>query len=185
MEWAFAGTSSTTEISSESGNNELGDSGWHSFWEHWIDSKSDNPKPDEGDMWVQDNGDVLERGVLTHPISGLQITCEELWGNLEVELLGGNQRISIVLKVENKEANTRGMVVRVGGWCQGIMKSGGILNIERWRWIESKNDWDRVVKIGSGDLPCAVTFDSQNLSEQGTVTSGGLEWEVIENFIWN
>ena len=184
VEWAFAGTSSTTEISSGPANNELGDSAWHCVWEHWIDSKSDDPKPDEGDMWAQTNGDVLERGVQIHPLSGLQTTYEELWGDLDVELLGGEKRVSIVLKVENKETNTRGMVVRVGGWCQGILKSGGELHIERWQWTELKNSWERIVKIGSSDLPCAMTFGSQNVSEKGTVTSGGLEWKVIEKFIW-
>ena len=185
LEWAFAGTSSTTEIASGSTNIELGASGWHSVWEHWIDSKSDDPKPDEGDMWAQTNGDVLERGTQTHPVSGLQTTYEELWGDLEIELVGGGEkRISVVLKVEDKETNTRGMIVRVGGWCQGIMKSGGALNIERWKWMEPKKDWERTVKIGSGDLPCAVTFDGQNVSEKGTTASGSLEWKVIERFSW-
>ena len=181
LEWAFAGTSSRTE-----GSNGHGDVGpTHSVWEHWIDSKSDNPRPDEGDMWPQPNGDVLERGTQIHPITRLQTDYEELWGDLDVEKVGEEQeRVSIVLKVENHGSNTRGMVVRVGDWCQGIMKSGGALNIERWHWIKNKYTWERVVKIGSSELPCAIACNNEMVSKKGTVVSNGLQWNVIEVFRW-
>jgi len=181
VEWAFAGTSSTTQ-----GSNGPGDTkSIHSVWEHWIDSKSDNPQPDEGNMWPQSNGDVLERGTQILPVTGLQTEYEELWGDLDVEKVGEEkERISIVLKVENQESHTRGLVVRVGDWCQGIMKSGGVLNIERWHCMKTQNTWERVVKIGSSDLPCVAACNNEMTSEKGTVVSNGLLWNVIEVFRW-
>lgn len=181
VEWAFAGTSSTTEDLSGPGDAKPR----HSVWEHWIDSKSDNPQPDEGDMWPQNNGDVLERGTQVHPVTGLQTVYEELWGDLQVEKVGEEKdRVSIVLKVEDDEAATRGMVVRVGDWCQAILKSRGALTIERWRWIKTTNNWERLVKIGSGDLPCAIACNSQMVREEGTIVCGDLKWTIIEIFNW-
>lgn len=181
LEWAFAGTSSTTE-----GSSGLEDAKpLHSIWEHWIDSKSDNPRPDEGDMWRQNNGDVLERGTQVHPVTGLQTEYEELWGDLQVEKVGEERdHVSIVLKVENHEAGTRGMVVRVGDWCQAILKSREALTIERWRWTKRMNDWERLVKIGRGNLPCAIVCNSQMVREEGTIVCGDLEWTIVEKFHW-
>ena len=85
----------------------------HSVWEHWIDSKSDDPAPDAGDMYLQDNGDVLEKGTQKHPETGEEVGYEELWTELEVDVIpeeGG--KYSTVLKHESK--NSRGMVVKSG-----------------------------------------------------------------------
>ena len=181
LEWAFAGTSNTTEGFSGPGDAKH----LHSVWEHWIDSNSDDPRPDEGDMWPQCNGDVLERGTQIDPITGLQTEYEELWGDLKAEKVGEEkEHVSIVLRIENHEPRTRGLVVRVGDWCQGIMKSKGTLNIERWRWVKAKNNWERVVKIGSGDLPCAIACNSHMVGEKSTIVSGDLEWNVVEKSSW-
>ncbi len=184
LDWAFAGTSSTTQASSGPGDVKP----LHSVWEHWIDSKSDNPQPDEGDMWPQNNSDVLERGTQVHPLTGVRTEYEELWGDLQVEKVGKEEeRVSIVLRVENHESNIRGMVVRVGDWCQGIMKSRGALNIERWRWIKTKDNWERLVKIGSSDLPCAIACDNQMVREKGIrgiIMFDDLEWNIVEYFSW-
>ena len=182
LEWAFAGTSSTTVSANEPGEAKP----LHSVWEHWIDSKSDDPRPDEGDMWPQDNGDVLERGTQIHPVTGLQTGYEELWGDMEVEKVGEDkERVSIVLKFDEVDGNlSRGMIVRVGRWCQGIIKSDGLLAIERWHWIDEVNKWERVVNIGDGNLPCAATFETRLTKGKSTVASHGQEWKVVETFTW-
>lgn len=179
LEWAFAGKSHTTRGATDDGVSKP----QHSVWEHWIDSKSDNPSIDEGDMWPQANGDVLERGTQKHPVTGLDCEYEELWADLDVEVVGNEKtRISVALKVENSDKSTRGLIVRVGSWCQGLLKIGDELTIERWQWINS--EWNRIVRIGDGILPCDATFIDQIFSEEGIVQSGGLLWKVIEDFRW-
>lgn len=104
--WGFAGTSwSPTPTSGR--------------WEHAIDSRADDehdPIVDEGSLEVLENGDVLERGQMVdpdNPALGLR-NYEELWRD-EV-LAAAGQRVSVVLET------TGGIVVRVGRWCQGILK---------------------------------------------------------------
>lgn len=178
LEWAFAGKSKTTQASTDDGVSKP----QHSVWEHWIDSKSDNPSVDEGDMWPQANGDVLERGTQKHSVTGLDCAYEELWADLDVEVVGNEKtRISVVLKTENSDKRARGLVVRVGSWCQGILKVGDKLTIERWQWINS--GWYRTLRIGDGVLPCGATFIDRTFVEDNTLQSSDL-WNVVENFCW-
>ncbi|KAK4694601.1 hypothetical protein P7C71_g3004, partial [Lecanoromycetidae sp. Uapishka_2] len=177
IQWAFAGRShATPQGARKDGMIQLS----HTVWDHWIDSKSNDPDKDEGDMWVQKNGDVLERGKNSNPETGEEIEYEELWHDLEVESMGKkHNHSSVVMRAENSEKNLKGMVVKVGGWCQGIMKVGDELTVERWEhklgsvsdnqqeavrvqqnggWRTEKgrtrNDWIRTFKLGKGFLPC-------------------------------
>ena len=85
-------------------------------------------------MWLQDNGDVLERGKQKHRVSGAEVEYEELWGDLDIDTIRRKQnRSSIALRADDREKNARGMIVKVGGWCQGIMKIGDKVTIERWQ----------------------------------------------------
>ncbi|MCJ1467637.1 hypothetical protein MMC07_006262 [Pseudocyphellaria aurata] len=178
LEWAFAGKSQTTQASMNDGVSKP----QHSVWEHWIDSKSDNPSADEGDMWPQANGDVLERGTQKHPVTGLECEYEERWADLDVEVVGNEKtRISVVLKIENSDKRTRGLVVRVGSWCQGILQVGDKITIERWQWTNS--GWIRIVRIGDGILPCDATFIDRTFMEEINRQRGDL-WKVVESFCW-
>lgn len=183
LDWAFAGTSTVTQGSGP-------DKPSHSVWEHWIDSKSDNPASDEGDMYVQENGDVLEKGTQKHPDTGEEVEYEELWTDLVINVIpeeGG--RYSTVLKHESEDA--KGLFVRVGGWCQGILKEGGKLTVERWRWATQENDehqgpgyWKRIVRFGDGEMPSPTLYKGIKDSKDTTVVSGELKWEVVENHRW-
>lgn len=134
LEWAFAGRSHTEEARPGPGEQKPA----HTVWEHWIDSNSDDPATDEGDMWTQSNGDVLEQGKNVDPDTGVVKAYEELWRNLEVEAVGQEKGFaSVVLRVQDDRMGARGMVVRVGGWCQGILKVGDDITTERWQWISS------------------------------------------------
>ena len=182
LEWAFAGKSYTAQISIDDGVN----TPQHALWEHWIDSKSDkrsHDELDEGYMRPQPNGDILERGTQKHPVTGLDCEYEELWGELDVEVVGNEKsRISVVLETEINNKNARGLVVRVGRWCQGILQTGDKFTVERWQWVNS--EWNRTVRVGDGVLPCDATFIDGTLSEEDLVRSGDLHWKVVENFHW-
>lgn len=182
LEWAFAGESHTNK----EGTNSDTKKPYHAVWDHWIDSKSSDPSADEGDMLPQPNGDVLEQGSQIHPVTGLQCEYEELWGELDVETVGGEaDRISIVLKVENDDNKTRGMVVRVGSWCQGILKTGDNITVERWQAQDPKSGkWNQIIKLGSAILPCERTFSVEGLENGNLITSNDLQWKIIEKHGW-
>ncbi len=151
LEWAFAGTSHTSpldSVSDSNSNDPIAESGtsdksmhgklrpYRSVWNHWVDSRTDTPKPDEADMYTLLNGDVLERGYDKDPVSGRVVSeYEELWRDLPVFNIEG-ERVSVVLRMQDDVHGARGMVVRVGGWCQGFVKIGGEITVERWGWAD-------------------------------------------------
>ena len=175
IEWAFAGKSRTVaQQAKKLGEGQTS----HTVWDHWIDSKSDNPDTDEGDMIEQENGDVLERGKNVNPETGEETVYEELWHDLEIESLGKkHNHSSVVMRAEDLDKGLKGMVVKVGGWCQGITKIGNDLTVERWEHKlgglsgdkrealtshsvseaaadKTRNEWFRTFRSGTGFLPC-------------------------------
>lgn len=182
LEWAFAGESYSNKKVTDIGI----DKPYHAVWDHWIDSKTHEPSADEGDMLLQPNGDVLERGCQIHPVTGLECEYEELWGDLDTEIVGKEiQRVSVALKIENDDRLTRGIVVRVGSWCQGILRTGEDITVERWQSKNPKSgEWNLVRKIGSAALPCKSTLNVDGLEVGAFVQSDGLQWKVVEVFHW-
>lgn len=233
IEWAFAGKTHTREITNQKTSSAGGGGGGeeeaapckHSVWEHWIDSKATMttpPPPDEGDMYTLANGDVLERGKQTDPITRKEWEYEELWTDLKIESIPGernallkegeeeeeevevSKRVSVVIKAENVHGEIIGLIVRVGGWVQGVLRySNGTLEVERWCWKKGdkeeeeeeegkgkgkgKGAWKCVFRVGyNGIMPCHVTFGEAlgSLNEgQGLPGSGGM-WTVVEIFRW-
>ena len=178
IQWAFAGKSrSTKEVKNEQGTTVS----WHSAWDHWIDSKSEEPVFDEGDMNLQEDETVLETGNTVDPDTDHVEYYEELWKDLPIDEIGkkGNKS-SIVAKAEMPEENFKGLVVKVGGWCQGIAKRGDQLTVERWRrqpqeggegelpatehTETTRNGWVRIFKTGDADriLPCRTMCEQTN-----------------------
>lgn len=207
LEWAFAGKSHST-ISKDS-SMQLS----HTVWDHWIDSRSNNPDPDEGDMWVQPNGDILEKGKSKDTATGEEIEYEELWHDLHVEAFGKkDNRSSLVIRADNPERNIRGMAIKIGGWCEGILRVEDELTVERWEWkspidMASKvassetnkesgrtfNDWVRTIKIGKRTLPCKELCERTGgkFGLNAVLTSStdnewkkDIEWKVAEEYYW-
>lgn len=100
----------------------------------------------------------------------------------------------MVMKVDNENCNARGLVVRVGQYCQGILKVGNELTVERWEWMDPKSpsepesksgsgEWKSQVKIGDGSLPCDKAMQD-GVHNGATIRSGALEWRVIEEYCW-
>lgn len=190
LEWGFAGTSHNQTKYDQSKMVEYS----HSIWEHWIDSRTDEPSVDEGDLWPQPNGDVLESGTQVDPITGAERKYEELWGDVPVKTVDGeDKRVSLVLKVDDKNRNARGLVVRLGQFCQGILQVGNKFTVERWEWINlaDKSEpgpqawWRCKVRIGDSSLPCDPAMNTLEKVYNGvTIQSGQLEWRVIEDYRW-
>lgn len=207
IDWAFAGNSrAKPQEGHENGMSLLS----HTVWDHWIDSKSNNPGVDEGDMWLQEDGDVLERGKQKNPDTGEETTYEELWHDLEVIPLGDKRnRSSVVMRTDDQQKDVRGMAVKIGGWCQGILKTRNDLTVERWERKptddgeslvyddneegRTRNDWIRTFRCGQGALPCRYmcsntsgklgmeTVERSYLDDDRNQFNG---WRVLEEYYW-
>ena len=175
LQWAFAGKSRVTSSQRSQAGEVVS---WHNVWDHFIDSKSDEPEKDEGDMSLQEDGTVLEKGVHIDATTGAREEYEELWSDLEIETMGTKgHKSSIVVRTESKIARVQGLVVKVGGYCQGLLKKEGRLTVERWQKqarqgeqdhenalgadfesMRTRNNWVRVFKLGQDALPCEYVW---------------------------
>lgn len=190
LQWAFGGTSASTPATSTRPA--------HTVWTHTLDSLSDDPSPDEGDLFPQPNGDVLELGHSKNPDSGIEANFEELWTDLEARPAGKQdegRRWSMVWK-----AKDWGLIVRVGTWCQGIVKANGNITVERWRWCErgagqeeerllaasiasagktneetEDGTWIRIFKLGEAIIPCEKTWKIGHQVEDS-------DWKLEEHY---
>ncbi|KAF2153240.1 hypothetical protein K461DRAFT_320922 [Myriangium duriaei CBS 260.36] len=182
LTWAFAGTSSTVLRPADptllTNDTPLIP---HCTWTHWIDSHAapnrDTDVLDEGDMYPSPSNDgrTLERGAMVNPATGIRQEYEECWVDEDV---GVGEAVVVMLEDEG----AKGMVVRVGGWCQGILKvvrgEEAEVSVERWKKGDD-GSWRRVMKVGRLWLPCAVAWE-KGLRLGQEVSYQGWEWKVVE-----
>lgn len=168
LEWGFAGTSHTEPAVPEPGKVKPS----RSVWKHWVDSNSDDPKPDEGDMWPQPNGDTLEKGSTRDPKTGAVTQYEELWADVPVEKTGIDEGfVSIVLQLYDEAHSARGIVVRVGGWCQGLLKVGNEVTVERWKWVARDSKSSKHGPTKGGESKTSAVVDGSKSTISGTLDS--------------
>ena len=144
---------------------------------------------DEGDMYPQDNGEVLEYGAMVNPEKGIVEKYEECWVDLEPKRVGTEERLKCwALKMEEKGEEgevVRGMIVRIGEYIQGVVRRGGEVAVGRWVWSEGK-DWERLVGIGKLDVPAEVLEVGYKIHQEEKFMSGdGLEWVCVESIGWS
>ena len=157
-------------------------------------------------MTVQHDGTVLEEGSNVNATTGAVERYEELWQDLPVDAIGkkGNKS-TLVLKADHLDENFKGLVVKVGGWCEGIVKTKGNLTIERWRRqpkeldegvmsvmkgdesTRTRNDWIRLFKMGNGSMPiesvCSQTDGKLGLNAKVKAQDES-EWKVVEEYYY-
>lgn len=148
-------------------------------------------------MYDLGNGLFLEHGHAWHPHLGRVAGHEELWRDVPIKSSGegaeaGRGKVCVVLRCEDGEKGVRGVVVRVGAFCQGIVQYGGATTTERWEFgtederdVEDEKKWKRTARTGDAFLPCAVAFRDEVVRMGGRVRYGGLEWVVEEVWVWN
>ncbi|KAK3940329.1 hypothetical protein QBC46DRAFT_354316 [Diplogelasinospora grovesii] len=192
LEWAIAGTSSSWPLSPplDEGNGPV----MHARWEHWIDSRTLDVEnaADEGINYPRPDGTTLEKGRMVNPATGLEADYEELWVSIPPsrKLLHDWDRpnnnegelaiVVIVLQLHNDPLEKRGMVVRVGDYCQGLLRKGDNITAERWVF-EIHGEPSIVEKVGEGLLPCALAMDAGEKMFKGQqVTIGDDVWNVVE-----
>ncbi|GKT64073.1 hypothetical protein ColTof4_04381 [Colletotrichum tofieldiae] len=185
LEWGIAGTSSSAVRDDGNGGQVR-----HSRWEHWIDSRTTEPEKaaDEGDMYEQPDGLTLEKGRMVNPATGKATDYEELWRDVEPVPAGaaggagaGEAVECIVLRFEDEPTRSRGLVVWLGRFCQGISRIGGDVAAQRWEWRDDEG-WKRTVRIGERELPCeALLKTGAPLSVGAHIVHEDLVWDVLES----
>lgn len=190
LEWAFAGTLSSTPAKLSRTGEILKPA--HTIWNHWIDSTTTNPVKDEGDMYPQSDGTVLEYGSMPHLKTGKVTKYEECWEDVEPALVGDEEEfVSWVLTCGDPELETIGMLIRIGEVIQGIVRKGGEVSVVRWEWDakadeEEEAEWERTVAIGRLEVP-GVLFEGGENIVKGVELMGsdGLDWICVEAFEWS
>ena len=195
LDWGFAGESHTRRAPA-SPHATLGAFN-RSSWTHWVDSRvrvGHVMAADEGDMYSLGDGRFLEVGFAFHPHLGRVAGHEELWRDVDVlSTEGSGRKRCVVLRCKDAARGVRGVVVRVGQFCQGILMVGGEVTTERWEGEvftegvgekEEKAKWKRTARSGLGWLPCSVTWRNEKVVLGGKVVFKGFEWVVEEVWEW-
>ncbi|KAL9640120.1 MAG: hypothetical protein Q9204_000837 [Flavoplaca sp. TL-2023a] len=179
LQWAFAGTKTSIEK----------DGRTISTWHHPIDSLSENPKPDVGEMTELENGDVLEKGETIDEDTGVVTHYEELWEELVPHFWSQDSwRKCVVLKTLDEDKDNMGMAIRCGSFSQGILKRKEGIMVEQWDFVcgEHAGRYERVVRLGEGEMPCEGLLKGGlgEMEEGERVCVGGVEWVVVEVARW-
>jgi hypothetical protein len=191
LDWAFSGQSHATPAK--------GKEPGFSKWEHWLDSKTgwdEPPEEDEGLMYPQDDGRTLEKGGSVNPDTGEENTYEEMWRDVKIgksSTWPSNNWCCVTLVLEQPEKKSRGSIMRLGSYCQGVKKVGEEFCAERWKYEypdECKGGkWCLLARVGKGKVGCEVLFskDNEDEKELGEMIKvgkrldiAGDEWKVTE-----
>jgi hypothetical protein len=194
-----------------------------STWHHWLDSEHAIDSPhiplDSGLMFAVPRQTpsspefTLEFGTAFSPRLDRMTAYEELWRDIAIQPCSpSSKKVCIVLRTEgvNEFGDAiRGVVVRLGRYCQGILRKGDTVTVERWEFKEGdrvrkgesvgKEDtnrdwegedesyggtWERTVKIGREVLPCMAAQKEEELDVTMQVSLKGYVWVVEELVEW-
>jgi hypothetical protein len=147
---------------------------------------------DEGDMYPQTDGSTLEKGRMPNPATGIDTDYEELWVSEDIKPVpafasGGNVTdvsVCVVLQMQRDEEGRRGMVVRLGQYCQAFVRTGegeADITIERLKWDAAVGGWVKLVRIGDAEVPTDfATHLAHEAVKDDVVSVGDDVWTVVE-----
>jgi hypothetical protein len=185
LDWGFTGQATSTPSPDGKGPR-------HSRWEHWVDSKTkidDPPVSDEGYMYAREDGRTLEKGRMVNPATGVDEDYEEMWADPPVEKPAhwkDDSLSGVVLKCEQK--GIKGSIVRLGSYCQGVLRVGESICAERWTvgaegdGVGNVGKWVLLARLGGGEVGCERLFAERDADLRVGVAfaNGGREWVVTE-----
>ncbi|KAJ9150318.1 hypothetical protein NKR23_g3728 [Pleurostoma richardsiae] len=176
LDWAFGGTSESSQRDDGHGGKVA-----HSTFQHWVDSRAHAAEQirDEGDMFPQPDGTTLETGKMVNPATGVETDYEEVWKDEEPIWIDGASVPCTVLQLQDDDRGVRGMVVRLGQYCQGVMREGDDFTAERWEWRAAR--WALTARVGNGRVPCSgvANLDPQ-LKTGDALDDGDYRWKIVE-----
>lgn len=187
LDWAIVGNSESAVVNGVS----------HSKWHHWIDSRTAvaDGVVDEGDMsdHPTDPALTLEKGRMLNPATGVETDYEEMWRSEPIEVVPGiGDREGAVtclalhwdgaVKGDAPEGCVRrGLVVRLGQYCQAFARDGESISLERLKWDAGQQRWASLARMGDQEFPTDIaTYFAHEATVDDEVTVGGAIWKVVE-----
>jgi len=92
-------------------------------------------------------------------------------------------RYRMVATLDDPQQKARGVVIRLGQFCQGLMMVDDEVELERWVFAHD-GGWTRVAKLGSRVLPCGWVLNPGSVQEGDTLKSGEMLWTLTEKVEW-
>jgi len=140
---------------------------------------------------IENSREVLEKGRMVNPDTGIVEEYQELWEDLEIKkIAGGREYVSWVLKLGggDRDPLVRGIVVRVGQWIQGVLRDGkkggsSSFSVARWKFDEELG-WVHVLDVGRLQLDREV-FTAKEI-RVGDIfdAKNGWKWVCVESHRW-
>ncbi|KAL5501420.1 hypothetical protein ACEPAH_8680 [Sanghuangporus vaninii] len=193
IDWAFAGITTRQSGSSDSNLTE-------STWTHWVDSCTFDALNvrDSGVSSPMPNGDTCERGEMKDA-NGILRRYQEVWHDLRVDPVcaavfvrfrDGSEAAARGIGVHLKDIipeDVCGVLIRVGGWCQGVLRDTNGFTAERWKLSGDSADsntktWVPVFRSGQGNIPCMEVCSAPQALLSGSfelLAHQGL-WKCVE-----
>jgi hypothetical protein len=162
----------------------------HTQWTHWIDNKTTDEVMDEGDMFPKDDGsnEVLERGAMVNPNTGKVQKYEECWADLDPVLLPGEDQFQswvLVTKTATPDTVVRGMMIRIGGYVQAILRNDKEVGLKKWKWSEDGKAWRETAVIGNLGPPLGLEELGKDIKlGDEFVSPDRLMWRCVEAYAW-
>lgn len=125
-------------------------------------------------MHPQTDGTTLETGHMVNPDTGIVTAYEEVWADEDI-LSSDSAQVCVVLKYES--GNDKGLVVKLGKYCQGFMKIAEQTSLERWE--RDGNQPVCTVKIGTEELPTKLAMEKIFILGED-IQVAGRSWKVVE-----
>lgn len=122
---------------------------------------------------------------MPNPATGIDTEYEEVWDDVPVELPDqGNKKSATCLSflTEDAEKETKGCIMKLGYWCQGVLRVGKDISVERWKFIDDEDkSWVLVARVGKNSIGCEIAFGNDESIEAGkTIEVEGRRWVVKE-----
>ncbi|GAB7324036.1 hypothetical protein MBLNU13_g07431t1 [Cladosporium sp. NU13] len=104
-------------------------------------------------------------------------------GGGDLRATDASSRLSVVLQHEDAARGSRGMAIRLGHICQGVMRVGYDFAHERWEWSQG-DGWRQTSVSGKLSMPCDIlTILAEQISTDSTIKFGNvddLRWQCVE-----
>ena len=104
-------------------------------------------------------------------------------GLRDLRAADASSKLSIVLQHEDVAHRSRGMAIRLGHVCQGVMRVGDDFAYERWEWTH-EDGWRQTSVSRKLSMPCDVlTILAEEISTGTTINYGNeddLTWRCVE-----
>lgn len=177
LEWGFAGQSKGTPAEWD-GPRLVTPA--HGTWIHWVDSQKPDGYEDDGFMYDQHDGLTWEKGIMEHPKTRKLTPYEEVWEDFAPAKDAAGNMIALTLVYTETGNRSKGMVIRVGDWIQGILRdAAGNITVERWHHQVSFP-----LKLIFGFLTCCRRYRKLRKSGNGWSEWGVGNYPVIDYLPW-